>query len=67
MLGTAAGLSLAGNMPFCCSFACFITARFDQIRMRVSYSAARVRVVGSHAGVGIGADGYSQKGLEDSR
>ena len=65
MLGVAAGLSLAGKVPFCCSFACFITARFDQIRMSVCYSATNVRVVGSHAGVGIGEDGYSQMGLED--
>ena len=65
MLGVAAGLSLAGKVPFCCSFACFVTARFDQIRMSVCYSATNVRIVGSHAGVGIGEDGYSQMGLED--
>jgi transketolase len=33
--------------------------------MSVCYSAASVRIVGSHAGVGIGEDGYSQQGLED--
>ncbi len=33
--------------------------------MSVCYSATNVRVVGSHAGVGIGEDGYSQMGLED--
>jgi transketolase len=33
--------------------------------MSVCYSAANVRLVGSHAGVGIGEDGYSQQGLED--
>jgi transketolase len=65
MLGTAAGLALAGKIPFCCSFAAFVTGRFDQIKMSVCYSAARVRIVGSHAGVGIGEDGYSQQGLED--
>jgi len=65
MLGVASGLSLAGKVPFCCSFACFVTARFDQVRMSVCYSATNVRIVGSHAGVGIGEDGYSQMGLED--
>jgi transketolase len=65
MLGVAAGLSLTGKVPFCCSFACFITGRFDQVRMAVCYSATNVRIVGSHAGVGIGEDGYSQMGLED--
>jgi transketolase len=65
MIGTAAGLALSGFTPFCCSFACFITGRFDQIKMSVAYSQARVRIVGTHAGVGIGPDGYSQQGLED--
>ncbi len=65
MIGAAAGLALCGKVPFACSFAAFITGRFDQIRMSMAYSAANVRLVGSHAGVGIGEDGYSQQGLED--
>ena len=65
MLGTAAGLALAGKIPFCCSFAAFISGRFDQIKMSVAYSGAAVRIMGTHAGVGIGEDGYSQQGLED--
>lgn len=65
MLGAAAGLALCGKVPFCCSFACFITGRFDQIKMSVAYSGANVRIIGTHAGVGIGPDGYSQQGLED--
>lgn len=65
MIGVAAGLALSGHVPFCCSFGCFLTGRFDQIRMSVCYSAANVRLVGSHCGVAIGEDGYSQMGLED--
>jgi transketolase len=65
MIGTGAGLALAGKIPFICSFACFATGRFDQIRISVAYSNANVRIVGSHAGVAIGDDGYSQMGLED--
>ena len=65
MIGTAAGLALSGLTPFCCSFAAFLAGRFDQIKMSVAYSQARVRLVGTHAGVGIGPDGYSQQGLED--
>lgn len=65
MIGTAAGLALSGHVPFCCSFACFLTGRYDQIRMSVAYSQAAVRLVGTHSGVGIGPDGYSQMGLED--
>jgi transketolase len=65
MLGAATGLSLAGKVPFCCSFAAFIAGRMDQVKMSVCYSSSNVRIVGSHAGVGIGEDGYSQQGLED--
>jgi transketolase len=65
MIGVAAGFALSGYIPFACSFACFITGRFDQIKMSVAYSNAAVRLVGTHAGVGIGEDGYSQQGLED--
>src|SRR6476620_1866580 len=64
MISTGAGLALAGKVPFICSFACFITGRYDQIRISVAYSRANVRVVGSHAGIAVGDDGYSQQGLE---
>lgn len=65
MIGTAAGLALSGKIPFLCSFACFLTGRFDIIRVSVGYSDANVRLVGTHSGIGIGEDGYSQMGLED--
>jgi transketolase len=65
MIGAGAGLALEGKVPFICSFGCFVTGRFDQIRMSVSYSRANVRIVGTHAGVGIGEDGHSQMALED--
>ncbi|MFH0793781.1 MAG: transketolase family protein [bacterium] len=65
MVSTAAGLALAGKVPFACSFACFITSRFDQMRVSVAYARANVRIVGTHAGIAIGEDGYSQMGLED--
>lgn len=65
MIGVGSGLAMSGKIPFICSFACFVTGRFDQIRMSVSYQQAPVRIVGTHAGVGIGEDGHSQMGLED--
>jgi transketolase len=65
MIGTATGLALAGKIPFACSFSCFVSSRFDQIRISVAYSNANVRLVGSHAGIAVGDDGYSQQGLED--
>jgi len=65
MVGIAAGLALGGMTPFIASFACFLTGRFEQIRMSVGYNNANVRLVGTHSGVGVGEDGYSQMGLED--
>jgi transketolase len=65
MIGVAAGLARAGKIPFAASFGCFLTGRFDQIRMSVAFTGARVTLVGTHAGVGIGEDGHSQMALED--
>lgn len=65
MVGIAAGMAMCGLVPFAASFACFLTGRFEQIRMSVGYNNANVRLVGTHAGVGVGEDGYSQMALED--
>lgn len=65
MIGTGAGLALGGKKPFICSFACFLVNRFEQVRMSVSFTGAPVVMVGTHAGVAIGEDGYSQMGQED--
>jgi len=65
MIGVAAGLALTGFIPFICSFAVFVTGRYDTIRMSVAYNLANVKIVGTHAGIGIGEDGNSQMGLED--
>ncbi len=65
MLGMGAGLSLEGKIPFVCSFACFVSGRFDTIRISIGYNRANVKIIGTHAGIGIGEDGHSQMGLED--
>ena len=65
VIGVAAGLALAGRVPFACSFACFLVGRFETIRVSVAYSNAPVKLVGTHVGIAIGEDGYSQMGLED--
>jgi transketolase len=66
MIGIASGLAMAGKIPFVASFGCFITGRFDQIRMSIGYNRSNVRVVGTHVGVQIGPDGHSQMALEDA-
>ena len=65
MIGMAAGLALTGRVPFACSFACFLIGRFETIRVSVAYTQAPVKLVGTHVGVAIGEDGYTQMGLED--
>lgn len=64
MLGTAAGLSACGKIPFAATFAAFFTRAYDFIRM-AAISGANIKLVGTHVGVSIGEDGPSQMGLED--
>lgn len=65
MIGTGAGLALAGKKTFICSFACFLANRFEQVRMSIAFTGAPVTMVGTHVGIAIGEDGYSQMGQED--
>ncbi len=65
MIGIAAGMALCGKIPVVTSFACFLIGRLETIRVAVAYNRANVKLVGTHAGIGIGEDGTSQMGLED--
>jgi transketolase len=65
MLGIASGLAMSGKVPWACSFSCFVTGRFETIRLSVAYQETNVRMVGTHSGIGVGEDGYSQMSLED--
>jgi transketolase len=64
MVGIAMGLAARGYLPFLATFAAFLCRAHDQIRM-AAYSFSGLKLVGSHVGVSIGADGPSQMGLED--
>ena len=64
MVGMGIGMAAKGFIPFMATFAAFLTRAHDQIRM-AAYSFSNLKVVGSHVGVSIGADGPSQMGLED--
>ncbi len=66
LVGTAAGLALAGKIPFAASFAAFSPGRtFDQIRCSVAYSNLNVKIIGGHAGLATGPDGATHQMLED--
>lgn len=64
MISVAAGLSAAGKIPFCSSFSKFITRAYDQIEMAIN-SGANLKIVGSHSGITLAADGPSQMALPD--
>ncbi len=65
MVGVAAGLALSGKIPVLTSFACFVAGRVEPIRVAAAYNQTNMKIVGTHAGIGIGEDGTSQMGLED--
>lgn len=66
LIGVAAGLALAGKVPFAASFAAFSPGRsWDQIRVSVCYDGANVKIYGGHAGITVGEDGATHQALED--
>jgi transketolase len=64
MVAAATGLAVRGYKSFASTFAAFLTRAYDFIRMG-AISGVDLRLVGSHAGVEIGADGPSQMAMED--
>src|SRR4051812_1445155 len=59
MVSVAAGVSAAGKIPFCSTFAKFFERAYDQIEMAI-IGGANLKLTGSHAGVTLAADGPSQ-------
>jgi len=64
MLSTGVGLAAAGFIPFVNSFAKFLARAYDQLEM-ASITRANLKLVGSHAGISLAADGPSQMALAD--
>ncbi len=64
MMSMGVGLSAGGRVPFCSTFAKFVARAYDQIEMGL-YSGANLKVVGSHSGITLAADGPSQMALPD--
>jgi transketolase len=65
MISVAAGLAAAGKIPFANTFAKFFVRAYDQIEMAAN-TCANLKMVGSHSGVSLGADGPSQMGVVDA-
>lgn len=64
MFSVGAGMSAAGKIPFCSTFAKFVTRGYDQIEMAIN-SGANLKIIGSHAGISLASDGPSQMSLPD--
>ncbi|MGC4376346.1 transketolase family protein [Fictibacillus sp. Mic-4] len=66
LVGTAAGLAIAGKVPFANAYANFLTGRaFDQMRISVCYSNNNVKIVGHNAGTSAAQEGATHLPLED--
>lgn len=66
MMGTAAGLATCGKTAFASSFAIFASGRdWEQIRNTICYSNLNVKIVPTHGGISVGADGSSHQCIED--
>ncbi len=66
MVSTAAGMAASGLIPFCNSFAMFITGVcYMPVRTQIAYPSLPVKLVGSSAGLTQGPDGASHQSLED--
>lgn len=66
LIGTAAGLSLVGKLPFVSTMAVFASCRaLDQIRNTVCYPRLNVKIIATHGGITVGADGATHQSVED--
>jgi transketolase len=66
MTSTAAGLALAGKIPFAGTFAVFAAGRaYDQIRCSVAIPHANVKICGSSCGLSDFGDGKTHQSVED--
>jgi len=65
-MGVAAGLSLAGKIPFVTNYGVFLAGRaWDQIRTTVCYANLNVKLGGAHGGISVGPDGATHQALEE--
>jgi transketolase len=66
LLGMAAGLAVAGFIPFVATYGVFAAGRpGEQIRTTICYSNLSVKIGGSHSGLLVGPDGATHQALEE--
>lgn len=65
LMGVAAGLAIAGKIPFASTYAIFSMRAWEQIRNTIAHDNLSVKIAVSHAGLTNGPDGASHQSLED--
>jgi transketolase len=66
LVSVASGMAAIGKIPFVSSYAAFCPGRcWEQIRTTICLNNQNVKIVGSHAGLGVGPDGATHQALED--
>jgi transketolase len=66
MVTIAAGMATYGKIPFVSSYAVFSPGRnWEQIRTTIALNDVPVKLIGTHSGVTVGADGATHQALED--
>lgn len=72
LVSISAGLAISGKIPFASTYAIFLPGRcVDQIRNAIAYPSPgdkkglNVKLVVSHGGISVGADGGSHQQIED--
>ncbi len=66
MTTIAAGLCIAGKIPFYATYGAFASCRAaDQLRVTVCYSNLNVKIGGAHGGISVGPDGATHQAMEE--
>lgn len=66
LVTVASGLAHEGKIPFTTSYAVFSPGRnWEQIRTTICYNNVSVKIIGSHGGISVGADGATHQATED--
>jgi transketolase len=65
LIGTAAGLAIAGKIVFASTYAMFSSRAWEQIRNTLSHDNLNVKIAASHSGLTNAPDGASHQSLED--
>jgi transketolase len=65
-IGMAAGASTMGLIPVVAGYAMFLAGKpWEPIRNSVAYPHLNVKIVATHGGINVGADGVTHQAIED--